>query len=307
MLRRRHVRRGGWPLLLTLAACSNGEAQAPATAQTADDTWAARLGATQLPTLVLEVARGSDPDGARSLRHFALAEGLRRHHPTASDWLRRVALARATADHLSKTAAALGVPTDDELRRWTDAHWLTVDRPAAFQTTHAVVLASSELPEAEHQAARTLAEQIRGAVLEVNTTDDFKAQAAAVPSSGLTVKVEDLEPVASDGRVVRLGSRVGASVATYDETFAKAASALQSVGATSPVVKSAFGYHVLRLVRVIPELRVAADVRRILAHRDVTNERASQALTEILGAARKDVVVEVERSSEEATARVQVE
>ncbi len=307
MLRRRRVRHGGWLLLSTLAACSNGETHEPPTLDSASDTWAARVDATELAASVLEVARVSDPNGAHSLRDFALSEGLRRHRPITSDWLRRVALARATADDISKAAAAAGAPNDDELRRWTEANWLTVDRPAAFQTTHAVVLASPEVSAADQQAARALAERIRHSVLDATTTDEFKAKATAVPSSGLTVKVEDLEPVTNDGRVVRLRARAGEPVGRYDETFATAATTLEAVGATSPIVESAFGFHVLRLVRVIPELRVAADDRRVLAHRDIINERAKQTLSGMLGTARREVAVDVERSSEEATARVQVE
>ncbi len=307
MLGRRRVRHRGWLVLSTLAACSSGERQEPPTLDSTSDTWAARIDATELPASVLEVARGSDPDGAQSLRHFALSEGLRRHHPTASNGLRRVALARATADDISKAAAAAGAPNDDELRRWTEANWLNVDRPAAFQTTHAVVLTGPDVSPADEQAALALAEQIRRAVLDATTTDEFKTKAAAVPSAGLTVKVEDLEPVTNDGRVVRLRARAGEPIARYDQTFATAAATLDAVGATSPIVKSAFGFHVLRLVRVLPELRVAADERRVLAHRDIINERAKQRLGDMLRTAREEIAVEVERSSEEATARVRVE
>jgi hypothetical protein len=193
------------------------------------------------------------------------------------------------------------------LRRWTEANWLNVDRPAAFQTTHAVVLTGPDVSPADEQAAHALAEQIRRAVLDATTTDEFKTKAAAVPSAGLTVKVEDLEPVTNDGRVVRLRARAGEPIARYDQTFATAAATLDAVGATSPIVKSAFGFHVLRLVRVLPELRVAADERRVLAHRDIINERAKQRLGDMLRTAREEIAVEVERSSEEATARVRVE
>jgi hypothetical protein len=285
-----------------LAACSVDD-----TAGTSTDDWAARIGAFSLDSSVISVGLGADPDGTRALRNFVLATALRTSEAMSAEWLRRSALAHAMADEVALAAKAQGPVTDEELASWTSAYWLGVDRPAAFRTTHAIVLSDAKAPEADKDAARALAERVRSAVVDAATLDDFRAKVAAIPAQGLAVKIEDLEPVAADGRVVRLGSKIGAPIATYDEAFAKAASALSRIGETSPVVTSSFGYHVLRLVDVIPELRFDADERRLMALRDVYDLRARNQLDELVANARKQESASVERSAEEATARVSVD
>lgn len=270
-----------------------------------EEQWVARLDGVQLASSVLEVAAASDPGGSRTLRHFYWAETFRRLRPRETDWLHRLALARIAADDVADTARQRGAPTDEELRRWTAAHWLTVDRPRAFRTVHALVLLPSDASAAQKEQARALAEAIRTTVADASTLEAFKAKAAAVPSAGFTVKIEELEPVAEDGRVVRLGAKSGAVLPTYDSEFAKAAAALTDVGATSPVTGTPFGFHVLRLLEVVPELRVDQATRRRLAEREVWDERAAADLKTLLDAGRAGV--EVERSAEEATGRVTVE
>jgi hypothetical protein len=303
----------------TMLACSSSE-RGRAPGDPRDVGWAARTEAATLPADVVEVARGRDPRGTAAVDDFRLALGFQRHHPEAADWLRRVALARALADDLATNAAsgtaAFGDPasdlvelptTADELRHWSEKHWLRVDRPAAHRTVHAVVLVDPKASDAEHAAARAVAERIREAVATASSVDEFKRRAAEVPADGASAKVEDLEAVTRDGRVVRLGAKPTAPASHYDVDFAQAAAALEVVGQTSPVVKSAFGYHVLRLVEVLPELRVEEAVRLRLARRDVLDERAGRSLTELLAAARSSTAVEIERSADEATGRVRVE
>lgn len=289
--------------VVVLTACSE---PAPPT-RTSRDDWAARIGAATLPADVMAVGLGADPDGARAVRNFGLANALERVEPDGSAWLRRAALAHVVADELTAAAQADGPPTDEELAAWTSANWLGVDRPAAFRAIHAVVVSDAKAGPAEPDAAFALAERIRLAVLGAASAEEFRAKASEVPTATLTVKVEDLEPVAPDGRVVRLGAKVGAAIATYDEAFARAASSLSRIGETSPVVTSSFGYHVLRLVEVVPELRFGIDERRVMAERDVFDLRARKQLKELIATARQPEFVGVERSAEEATARVSVE
>lgn len=291
-------------LVVSLAvACSSSRDESP---DSGGDDWAARIVDTTLFPSVVAAGLASDPNGERAVRNFVLATGLETSEPTLAAWYRRVALAHVLADELTAAAQAQGAVTDEELESWTSAHWLGVDRPLAFRTVHAVVVTDAAAGEAEQAASRALAEQIRSAVIGAGTVEEFRERVNAVPNSGRTVKVEDLEPVVADGRVVRLGARVGAAVATYDEAFARAATALEKVGETSPVVASSFGYHVLRLVELVPELRFGVEERRRMAARDVYSLRARRKLTEITSAAQTPVVG-IERSAGEATARVSVE
>lgn len=287
-----------------LVACSSS---APSPDLTGDATWAAKFGPFTLEAPVVGVGIASDPEGARALANFRLAAGFSVSAPDAAAWLTRVALAHALGGELATAARNQGQVTDAELAQWTEHHWLTVDRPPAFRTTHAIVLVPTGADAAARADARQLAEQIRAAVSSAPSLDEFKVKAGAVPSSGLMVKVEDLDAVAADGRVVRIGTKPGAPVGTYDPAFAQAAAALSSVGETSPVVASAFGYHVLRLTEVVPELRLGVAERRTLAAPDAFDQRARSQLRDLLDAQRSQAVVVVERSAEEATSRVRVE
>lgn len=306
-------------LMATMSACSSSE-RGVEPDDTRDVSWAARTETATLPASVVEVARGRDPEGTAAIDDFRLTLGLQRQHPRAEAWLRRVALARVLADDIAAHSANVAAPdsndnfeaaqpstTEDELRRWSEKHWLRVDRPPAYRTAHAVVIVDAKASEAEHAAAHALAERIREAVATAPSVEEFKSRAAEVPTDGATVKVEELEAVTRDGRVVRLGAKATVPPSYYDADFAQGAAALETVGHTSPVVKSAFGYHVMRLVEIIPELRVEEAVRERLARRDILDVRSQRTLTGLLAAARSTTSVEVERSADEATARVQVE
>lgn len=289
--------------VVLLAACSATDVSS----ETRPGDWAARIRAVTLEPQVIEVGLGADPDGSRALGNFRLAAALQVTEPSGVAWLRRIALAHVLADGLARDASARGPVSDAELSSWSEAHWLGVDRPMAFRTTHAVVLSDQNASAADQTSARALAEQIRSAVLDAATVEEFRSKVAAVPATGLTVKVEDLDAVAADGRVVQLGAKVGAPIATYDEAFAKAAGALTQLGETSPVVNTSFGFHVLRLVGSIPELRFGPEYRREQSARDVYDLRARTQLNELITASRKIASAGIERSAEEATARVSVE
>lgn len=289
------------------AACSSPTSSGGSHGDIGGATWAARFGAFTLEAPVVGVGLAGDPEGTRAVANFSLAAGFRAIEPSAAAWLSRAALAHAFGGDLASRARQQGPVTDAELAGWTERHWLSVDRPPAFRTTHAVVLVKAEAPPDVRAASRSLAEQIRAAVGSATSVDEFKAKAAAVPASGLTVKVEDLDAVTADGRVVRIGTKPGGPAGTYEPAFAKAAAALSNVGETSAVVTSAFGYHVLRLTEIVPELRLGSEERRSLAAPEVYDDRARRLLGEVLGSERTAAVVAIERSAEEATSRVRVE
>jgi peptidyl-prolyl cis-trans isomerase C len=112
--------------------------------------------------------------------------------------------------------------------------------------------------------------------------------------------------VTADGRIfVRKDAGFKASQGGFDPDFARAANALQRPGELSPVVKSSFGYHVIRLeeraqgsVLAEPELK-----ERLSA--DVLVRRAARARRELLDKLHQASPVEVERAMNELTAQVQ--
>jgi len=201
-----------------------------------------------------DIARARLVDDAVAARAARL-RGLDREAPAA--WNLRAARARFAVDRMLAAARAKGPPTDEEVRRISDLHWQEVDRPPSARTVHVVVLVDRRDPAEKKERARTLAEQLRAEVLAAKDADEFLVKAKAAPHPGdLKVQAEALPPVTADGWVSEGSGQM-------DPRFSRAANELASAGATSPVVESDFGFHVIRLVERVPERRMPLDARRV--------------------------------------------
>lgn len=230
-----------------------------------------------------------------------------RFHPEDAQALRRVGLANGLTRALAVQADDQGNTTLEELESWTNYHWASVDRPPVFRTVHVVVRVKSDAPPAEIEKAERVAAALHVAVQNADDAEAFETRAREVDSQGLDVKVEKLDFVAEDGRVMRLGAKTSAQTGRYEETYARAAAALAIPGAISPVVRTSFGFHVLRLEETLPSLRLDEAARLAMARRDVVDRRARLALQALLKAERERLNPTIERSAEEATAKVRVE
>jgi len=239
---------------------------------------------------------GVPVDRARELvvEDALLAAELVRQAPVRALEVERVALARALLGALEEEAAGRGPPTDAEVVARTAARFWELDRPRMVQVQHVVVVSASEDPH-----ALALAQRIASAVADANSNADFESRARAVPSEGLTVKVETLPPVAADGRAVDPDRPppAGPGVQQFVPEFAQAAQRLERAGQQSPVERTSFGYHVLRALRIIPPRQPALEERRKLLRAEVVEQRAREQELEILGRQRKQTVVEQVRSA----------
>jgi parvulin-like peptidyl-prolyl isomerase len=198
--------------------------------------------------------------------------------------MERLALARSVMDQIVADARAKGPPTPEELKQVIDGWWWELDRPELFRVTHAVVRTGKTATAEKIEQARVLAEKIRSAVVGATTAQDFKKRAEAVEHDGFKVKVENTLPVASDGRNVDLKRppQRGAATSPYDLQFATAAAALNQLGEISPVVKSAFGFHVMMLTERVPGQRAPQEV----LDREVFDQRAGKAQADLIAALR---------------------
>ena len=208
-------------------------------------------------------------------------------------------LARAMLTRVLDEAAARD-PTDAEVREATARHFVELDRPEAFRVIHAVVRLPSSADSALKARARDVAERIKRAVGPARDPSEFRARAEAVERSGLDVTVEELKPVAADGRVVDVGHPRGRSdePESYVPAFAAAAARLAEVGDQRGPIETEFGWHVLMLIERIPAQAVALEDRRRILHDEIVGVRAKTRRDELLAASRSKRPAIIERSAE---------
>jgi len=201
------------------------------------------------------------------------------------------ALARRMLRKMLDDAERAGPTTDAELETVMKRRWLDLDRPEGFRVVHAVVRTKDGADEATRVRAAAVARSVRDAVLPVaamaKTTplsreqvdpvvDAFKRAVDGVERDGFEIKVEALEPVAADGRVLSM------SGGGYEKAFAEGASTLTARGELSEIVLTAYGCHVLLLLERIPEARFSLEERRQSVREEVLWMRSSAARKKVL-------------------------
>jgi hypothetical protein len=251
-------------------------------------------------------AQGVGVEAARDKAVFdaLLAAAAReRFGPALSAQARKSAAARVLLQELSRRASDQGPPTDAEVAEATERRFWELDRPPLLRTTHAIVLTGDQVDDAR---SRALAERIHAAVTTTRDPASFRQAVGTVPTGGLEVRVEDLDPVARDGRALDPAKPPppGSTVAHFAEEYVAAAFAIPELGAKSPVVKSKFGYHVILAVERIPEKRTPLEERRRLLAPEILAARAEKLRDEVLASVRKTMPIEIERAAMDLTEKV---
>lgn len=289
-------------LLALLAGCGNKSDEfiiAPVDTQNLESGVVARVGEEAIvdqDVARIAAAQGVSVAAARDLAirdalfaSQAKADGL--DSTRNAQLMINAALARRMLRKLIDDADRAGPVTDEELERVMTRRWLELDRPEGFRVVHAVVRTDEGIDEAKRSRAKVVAEAIREAVKsaaeKAKTTtvsreqvdpvvEAFKTAAEAVERDGFTIKVEALDPVAVDGRVL------SPSGGGYEKAFAEGAAKLAARGELSDVVTTSYGLHVMLLLEKIPEARTSLDERRRLVREEVLWMRSSVARTKLL-------------------------
>lgn len=241
-----------------------------------------------------ERALGAEQALVLAVEDALLAQHFSEREPPVARWIERVVLARVLLGELGEEAKARGPVTDAEIAKLSSERFWELDRPRMVQVVHAVVISKEE-----NREARALAERIASAVASASSAAEFQAAASAVSAEGFAIKVEELPPVALDGRAVNPDRPppAGPPVQSFDPEFAAAAHRLQRAGEISPVVRTAFGYHVLYLVRSIDPKQPALNERRALLGAEIEAQRAQALQTELLLRKRGELSPEQARSA----------
>lgn len=253
----------------------------------------ARVGDVSVTRELLEQvtnSQQSEPSDAleRVIRTLLVGKSLEQGARERAVYLSRTVLARRMEEAWRQEARAAGEPTDEELATFTQRHWSELDRPRMARTVHAVVTVQEGQSRA---AAREVAQALRAAVLGASSASEFQERARAFASDEYDIRVEALQPVALDGRV--LPGPSGSREQRYDAEFARAAHALSTVGEVSDVSETRFGFHVIFLAEVLPAQRVALEDRRSRLREEIFAERARRLEQAALEEMRRRAAVEV--------------
>lgn len=270
---------------------------------------AARAGAQLVSTGTVErvvAARGVTPRAAAELAisDALFAEGARAKLSLGeARSIERAAMARGLLEQLLRDVARSGAPTPAELSEILGERWVDIDRPPAVRITHAVLL--NDKPQRD-AAARLQAEKLAQAVRSATTDEELVRLAKDFkPDDGFEVRAEPLPFVTPDGRVFqRADGGFKARPGGFDKDFARGANALQQPGELSPLVKSGFGYHIIRLDERAPGATIPPGELAERLAPEVMVRRAGRARRELLDKLRPAAAIQLERAVDDLVGRV---
>jgi hypothetical protein len=224
--------------------------------------------------------------------------------PAALAVAERSALSRVLLEEIRRQALSQGPATDAEIEIISKDRWPELDRPVTVRSSHALVRVKAGDDEAKARAAaERLAVTLRGAA----SAAEFIERAKSFDAKPFEVIAESLEPATVDGRAFDPAKGPhGTVTGSYVEDYTRAAHALASPGDQSPVTKTRFGFHVIRLEERLPEMRVSLAERRVSLEPEVLRRRAKRRVDELLEKAKAGGAIEISRAAEELTSHVRV-
>jgi len=237
-------------------------------------------------------------------------------------------LARAMLHRLSKDSAEKPIDAT-ELRNWSMARFIDVDRPHGFRVVHAVVLVPSTASPEVLSAAKAHAALIRSTaepmvreaagtppparsgrdvflerpeIEEDRISLRFRTAVETLGHGDLNVRFESLGVISEDGRSLHYGKSPWDRM---NESFAHAAAQLRTRGDLSPIVETSLeadgktlrGYHIIALLEQTPPHRLEPAERVAFLRPEILESRARDAQAQLLDNARQRARIQVERNA----------
>ncbi len=221
--------------------------------------------------------------------------------------IERAGLARALLERVKLEEQPRGPLSAADRAFLMERLWLQVDRPPSVRATHAVVLVDAA--NKREVEAKAVAEAIRQATAGASSPADFIAKAQAVPVGKFSIRVESLPPVTADGRVVNLdaSNQPGDPSQRFELAFARAASALSSVGQQSDVIRSSYGFHVIRLDEKLPAFQLPPAEAQAILSQTLATQRIAERLSKLTAPLNPERTVQLERSARELLGKITLE
>lgn len=293
-------------LLMAAGACAQSQSPAPRERRALAGTAVAEVGSHSIDKSTVErIAQAQRLEPRAALENavadavFA-AEASERIPVSTSRVITRAALARALLEEFSRAARAAGPATDAEIDKLSAERWVELDRPEAVRVAHAVALRPKG---GEAVPARKEAEAIREETASARTPEDFVKIVKSRAKSAIEVRVERLPYITADGRGFS-GEGPFSPTNRFEESFARAANALEQPGDFSPIVETSYGYHIIYLEARLPARRVALEDRRRALQAEVLSRRAATQKADLITSLGKATRVEVQRDADELTAQL---
>ncbi|AQS57864.1 peptidylprolyl isomerase [Desulforamulus ferrireducens] len=189
---------------------------------------------------------GTDEDFKKALEQFKLTE---------DDFRELVATELATKNLYDKVTADVKAPTEEEIAKFYEEHKTIepIGTPERLEVKHMLFAVDSTRPEIPKRTDKEALEAAKLALAEVTQKGrDFAAVARELS--------DDLGTRENGGSYT-----IDKGAGTTDPAFEKAAVALQPGEITKEPVKSAYGYHLIKLEKITPATqRPLAEVKDMI-------------------------------------------